>query len=85
MDILNLKKTNWAYEEEFRFVTVGIGMLTERKQFFSVNAVSEIILSYNISVESEAQILEILKEKYPKDLPIYKTEKRADGMLIKRN
>jgi len=83
LDTLYLKKTSWQHEEEFRFITLGIGSYSNRLQEFSVDIVSEIILGYNISSTDEAEILEIIKAKYPKNVPVFKTRRTEKGELVK--
>jgi hypothetical protein len=83
LETLYLKKTNWSYESEFRFISVGINILCERRQTFSVDAVREIVIGYNISESNEKQIMEVISTKYPKDMRVYRTSKDKDGRLFK--
>jgi hypothetical protein len=83
MTRLYLKKTKWQYENEFRFITVGVGKTSTRVQTFEVETVAEIILGYNISEDHEKEILDVINKKYPKELPIYKTKRDDKGKLIK--
>ena len=58
MSRLFLKKENWTYENEFRFITAGIGRvvnaeLSKRTKSFRVTAVAEVILGYNMSKEDK--------------------------------
>ena len=85
---LFLKKKSWGYEKEFRFISAGIGHVVDgepnkRAKSFPVTAVAEVILGYDISKEDEAEILAVINEKYPKDLPIYKTKRDELGGLTK--
>jgi hypothetical protein len=85
---LFLKKKIWGYEDEFRFITAGIGRIVngepiKRAKFFSVEAVAEVILGYDISKDDEMAILSIIKEKYPMGLPIYKTKRDEFGKIAK--
>ena len=86
---LFLKKTSWGYEAEFRFLTVGVDVeingkvYTTRTQKFSVDVVSEIVLGHNLSKEDEEAILKVLSEKYPANLPVYKTHIDGLGVVSK--
>jgi len=83
LDALYYKKLNWKQEKEFRFITLGIGIHSERLQKFSVDVVTEIILGYNISDEDEKEILELINSKYPEGLPVYKTKSNENEQFIK--
>ncbi|RZJ83472.1 MAG: DUF2971 domain-containing protein [Chryseobacterium sp.] len=82
-DILYYKKKKWEIEDEFRFVTVGVGRYSTRVQTFKPETISELILGYNILPEHEQEIIEIVEQKYPKGLKIFKTKRNADNSLAK--
>lgn len=81
---LYFKKLKWAVEEEFRFLTAGVGVYCDRYHYFQPDAVSEIILGYNMPVADRKEILDIIKNKYPAGLPVYETFLDAGGQLDKR-
>lgn len=75
---LYLKKTAWSYEEEFRFITVGVGVYSTRLQHFNKMAVKELTIGHNSTYESE-----IIKafNLYFNGLPIFKTILNRNGQL----
>ena len=83
LDTLYLKKTSWKHEDEFRFITVGIGIYSNRCQTFKVEVISEVIYGYDMAANDERDILNIINTKYPKGLPIYKIKKTEKGGLVK--
>jgi len=82
LNSLYYKKEIWQEEDEFRFITLGIGRHSQRLQKFSLNTVSEIILGHNISFHDEQEILEVAGI-YSVGLPVYKTRKNHKGQLNK--
>ncbi len=83
VDILLYKKSSWTYEQEFRFITLGIGIYTNRLRTVTADTVSEVVLCYDISADDEKEILEIVNKQYPASLSIYKTELNTSGQLLK--
>lgn len=77
------KKTKWAHENEFRFITVGIGQGVQQLQHLPVSCVAEIILGYDISSDDEKRIMQIVSDNYPESLPVFKINKDSSGQLIK--
>jgi hypothetical protein len=80
LDRLYLKETSWCYEDEFRFITVGIGEYCDRLQGFEDLAVKELILGHN-SNEYENEIKEVFNIHF-KGRPIYKTVEKG-GVISK--
>lgn len=79
-----LYKTNkWSYENEFRFITFGVGTHSERLRKFDPAIATEIVLGYKITPDSEKEILEFVSKLYPKEMKIYKTE-IENGKFAKR-
>jgi hypothetical protein len=84
---LYLKKRSWKYENEFRFITSGIGAVVngspyaERTQKFSKNAVAEIILGSEISQTHQDEILAVVKNDYSNDIAIYKVHNDSDKLV----
>ena len=83
-DILLNKKTAWAYEQEFRFITVGIEIYRDRLITVAPETVSELVLGYKISVDNEKEILAEVQKRYSTSLPIYKTEMNSAGQLVRK-
>ncbi len=71
------KSTNWSYEEELRFITVGIGIYRGRANKYSLSAVNEIVFGMTTSKQVQDEIIEIAKIMLP-NIPIYKVETNAD-------
>lgn len=67
------KSTKWSYEEELRFVTLGIGVNRSRANKYPSNSVNEIVFGLTTSKEVQDEIIEIAKDKLP-NIPIYKVE-----------
>ncbi len=81
LDRLYLKKTFWSYEEEFRFITVGVGVYNSRLQGFENAAVKELILGHNTQ-EYQEEITTAFNSHF-NGLPIYKAVKNQHGTLLK--
>lgn len=82
-DILYYKKKKWEIENEFRFVTVGVGKYSSRIQTFQPAVITELLLGYNMLPVHEQEIIKIVEAKYPAELKIFKTKRNADGSLSK--
>lgn len=80
------KKESWRKEAEFRFLTVGIGMIKydgkvlERARTFKAECVAEVLIGYDISENDKNEILEITSRDYPKGLPVYATIETSTGL-----
>ncbi|MBS1656124.1 MAG: DUF2971 domain-containing protein [Bacteroidetes bacterium] len=72
-DFLYYKRTKWKVEEEFRFVTVGVGIYVNRLQTCSENSFADVTLGCQISSSDENRIIEVLKSRFGGNLPLYKT------------
>ncbi|MBC7935215.1 MAG: DUF2971 domain-containing protein [Rhizobacter sp.] len=75
LDPLYTKKKIWVHEQEFRFITVGIGEDVNRLQSFDKESVEEIIIGNEINGEDQRMIMKNIEENYPPNLPIYKIDK----------
>lgn len=80
-DIFYYKKTKWKPEEEFRFITVGVGKYVERVQVCTIDAIAEVTIGHKISKEYEVDIISVLKEKFEGKIPLYKTFLNPEGKL----
>lgn len=65
------KSTKWSYEEEIRFITVGIGKNQSKAITYPLNAASEIVFGIKTSKDIQEEIISIAKEKLP-NIPFYK-------------
>lgn len=83
LDVLYLKKDKWNVEEEFRFITMGIGLYAKRLQEFSPDIIKEVILGYDMLSDHEKEILTIIEKQYPKDLPVFKTKRDTSNKLTR--
>ncbi len=83
VDVFYLKKDVYRYEDEFRFSTVLLEIEESRSKYFTTDIVAEILLGYDMSTEDEREILKIIVDHYPTNLPIYKVEKIKSGALNK--
>lgn len=77
------KSTKWSYEEELRFITVGIGIYRQRANKYPLTAVNEIILGMTTSKQVEEEIIASAKENLP-NIPIYKVETNPDKFGLKK-
>lgn len=68
-----VKTPNWCDEEEYRFLTVTINSEKDRVKNFKIDAIEEVILGYDISSQDEKTIINIIRNKYYSNIPIYKT------------
>src|SRR5690606_7812551 len=84
VDILLYKKTSWAYEQEFRFITVGIGYYMDRLINVTPDAVAEVVLGYAVSSDDENEIIRETQNRYGNSLPIFKTQLDGLGKLLKQ-
>ena len=82
-DILYFKRKKWEVENEFRFITVGVGRYSTRIQTFKPDTVAELILGYNILPAHEQEIMKIVNEKYSLGLKVFKTKRNANNTLGK--
>ena len=78
---LYLKKEVYSTENEFRFITVGVGVYRGRAQEYKNNAVRELILGHN-STDYEDEIKQTFNSNFH-GLPIYRTVEGANGKLSK--
>lgn len=83
VDMLLYKKTSWAYEQEYRFVTLGIGIYRDRLSPFTPDIVTEIVLGYQISKDDEIDIVSEVQKRYGNAVPVYKTVMNDSGILSK--
>lgn len=83
IDPLYTKKEIWSHEEEFRFITVGIGKGVSQLQNFNTSTVAEIILGCDISISDQEEIIQIVKDKYTPTIPVFKIQKSASSSLAK--
>lgn len=81
VDVLLYKTTKWSYENEFRFLTLGIGVPGQRLRKFPDDAVAEVILGENATKETENEIRAILTQNYSISIPLYRLIKQPDGSL----
>ena len=82
-DILYYKKKKWKVENEFRFVTVGVGKYSTRIQTFDPPIITELLFGYNMLPKHEQEIIKIVDEKYPPELKLFRTKRNADNSLDK--
>lgn len=83
LDVLLYKKKSWEYEEEFRFLTLGIDIYTSRLRTVNPDTIAEVVLGHKISKDNEMEILAIVKQRYGAELPVYKVECSSMGLLSK--
>jgi hypothetical protein len=77
------KSEKWSYEEELRFITVGIGIFRQRASKYPLTAINEIILGMTTSKQVEEEIIESSKVNLP-NIPIYKVETNSDQFGFKK-
>lgn len=77
------KSAKWSYEEELRFITVGIGIYRQRANKYPITAVNEIILGMTTSKPVEKEIIAAAKKNLP-NIPIYKVETNPDQFGFKK-
>lgn len=81
IDMIFLKKTSWSHEEEFRFITAGIGAHSTRLQSFTPDTVAEVLLGENMSSSSEKELLGHIKSIYPTTVSVYKVRTEGNNIL----
>jgi hypothetical protein len=77
------KSTKWSYEEEFRFISAGIGINRQRANKYPLTAVNEIIIGLTTSKQIEEEIMLAAKENLP-NISIYKIETNPDQFGFKK-
>jgi len=75
------KKTIWQEEEEFRFLTAGIGGHSKRLHIFTADTVWKFFLGGNLSPQNEAEIMDLIINDYPANIPIFKVSVLPSGVL----
>jgi len=85
MDDLFLKSTNWGYEKEFRFVTLGIQKNSDRIKIYSTDSVEEFLLGEKFSDDKKSEFIDVIRTKFPStEIPIYQVESEILGFGMKK-
>lgn len=71
------KSTRWSPEEEFRFITLGVGFYRGRVSRFQPSAVREILVGQNTSKEALAEIRGAVDRHLP-GTPIFCVQRKID-------
>jgi len=83
---LYLKSAKWVYEEEFRFITLTIGIIrNERLTKFPPEIITEILLGHDIHPAAEKDIRQNVKHIFGEKFPVYKVGTKTGSFGMERN
>jgi hypothetical protein len=73
------KLNKWKSEEEFRFITAGIGLVRERASIFPANTISELVLGRDVSSHDQDEIIASALIVFP-NIELYKIMYCSNGL-----
>jgi hypothetical protein len=77
------KATKWSYEDEFRFVTVGVDVIRERVCSFPPQAVKEIVFGMKASDKVIKEVRAIAEQRFP-GVQFYQVVRNASSYGLKK-